>query len=98
MRDLDLTLLHQIIIHGYMGIGQEAHEIEATLSFTHDAHEAIETVRQGTRQLAILVNPTRAPQIVAIAEAGETMPQKSTFFYPKLPTGLLMRPVENALE
>ena len=98
LRDLDLTLLHQIIIHGYMGIGQEAHEIEATLSFTHDAHEAIETVQQGTRQLAILVNPTRAPQIVAIAEAGETMPQKSTFFYPKLPTGLLMRPVENALE
>ncbi|MSQ28446.1 MAG: DUF1015 domain-containing protein [Dehalococcoidia bacterium] len=95
LRELDLTLLHQVLIHGYLGIGRDAAQVERALSFTHHASEAAESVRVGASQLAILVNPTRVDQLIAVAEIGEKMPQKSTFFYPKLPTGLVMRPLED---
>ncbi|MEK7217111.1 MAG: DUF1015 domain-containing protein, partial [Chloroflexota bacterium] len=95
LRELDLTLLHQVLIHRYLGIGRDAAQVEGALSFTHHASEAAESVHAGISQLAILVNPTRVDQLIAVAEVGEKMPQKSTFFYPKLPTGLVMRPLED---
>lgn len=95
LRQLDLTLLHQVVLHGYLGIGRAAAQVEAALSFTHHAPEAVASVQAGRSQLAILVNPTRVEQLIAVAEAVEKMPQKSTFFYPKLPTGLVMRPLQD---
>ena len=94
LRTLDLSLLHDVILHGYLAIAREAAHVEAALGFTHDAGEALTQVRTGAYQLAILVNPTRVDQLVEVAEAGDKMPQKSTFFYPKLPAGLVMRPLE----
>lgn len=94
LQALDLALLHETVIHGYLGTGRAAGEVEAALSFTHHAPEALEAVAGGAAQVAILVNPTRVDQLIAVAEAGDKMPQKSTFFYPKLPTGLVMRPLD----
>ena len=54
----------------------------------------IQQVRSGTADLAVLVNPTRVDQVAAVALAGERMPEKSTYFYPKAPTGLVLRPLE----
>ena len=48
----------------------------------------------GAARLAFLVNPVRVPQIIAVADAGEVLPQKSTFFYPKLGTGLVLNVVD----
>jgi uncharacterized protein (DUF1015 family) len=48
-------------------------------------------VRRGEYQVALFLNPTRPEQVIAVAEAGERMPEKSTFFYPKPPTGLVVR-------
>jgi uncharacterized protein (DUF1015 family) len=42
----------------------------------------------------VLVNPTRVEQVAAVALAGERMPEKSTYFFPKAPTGLVFRPLE----
>ena len=95
LRSLDVTLLHEIVLHGYLAVGREAHQVEAALAFTHSAQEAVQHVDTGEYQLAFLVNPTRVEQVVTVADAGEKMPQKSTFFYPKLPVGLVLSPLES---
>ena len=94
VRALDVTLLHEAFLHGALGIGREPREVEAALAFTHHAREAVDEVDAGRYQIALLMNPTRVSQIIAAAEAGDKMPQKSTFFYPKLPVGLVLSPLE----
>ena len=68
--------------------------MERSLGFEPLAAEAVHQVDSGAYQVAVLVNATRVGQMVAVADAGEKMPQKSTFFFPKLPTGLVLRPAE----
>jgi len=95
LRRLDLSLLHTAVIHGYLGIGRKPEDIEEALGFSHQTDEAARQVDQGAYRLAIFVNPTRAEEMIAVADAGEKMPQKSTFFYPKVVTGLVMNPLED---
>jgi uncharacterized protein (DUF1015 family) len=59
-----------------------------------DAGEAVAAVEKGEAQAAFLLNPTAMDQVRDVAEAGEVMPQKSTFFYPKLPSGLVINPLD----
>ena len=63
---------------------------QRNLRYTRDFSEALESVRGGESQCAFFVNPTRVEEIRDVAAAGEKMPQKSTYFYPKLITGLVM--------
>jgi uncharacterized protein (DUF1015 family) len=63
------------------------------VSYTPRAEEAIRAVDTGEAEAAFLLRPTSIEQVRAVAERGETMPQKSTFFYPKLPSGLLFMPL-----
>jgi len=67
------------------------------LVYTRDAVEAITAVDAGQAAFAVLLNPTPPDQIASVAEVGERMPQKSTYFYPKLPTGLVFHTLEDAL-
>ncbi len=71
----------------------EAHG-QQKVSYLKDATEAVQAVDFGQAQAAFLLNPTRVDQVKAVAEAGEVMPTKSTFFSPKLPSGLLMNPLD----
>jgi uncharacterized protein (DUF1015 family) len=64
------------------------------VAYTPDAAEAIETVDEGGAAAAFLLRPTRIEDVFAVAERGETMPQKSTYFYPKLVSGLLFQPLD----
>ena len=63
------------------------------VSYTAYAHEAIAAVDRGEALAAFLLQPVTVEQVARFAHAGETMPQKSTFFYPKLTSGLLFHPV-----
>jgi uncharacterized protein (DUF1015 family) len=63
------------------------------VSYTASADEAIAAVNEGRAAAAFLLRPTRIEDVFAVAERGETMPQKSTYFYPKLVSGLLFQPV-----
>ncbi len=65
-----------------------------TLWFTEDAAEAERDVRRGRARYAVLVNPVPITRVLDVADSGERMPQKSTFFYPKVPTGLVFNPLE----
>jgi uncharacterized protein (DUF1015 family) len=74
------------------GIGEEALR-EGALGYTRDPAEAVAAVRKGRAGLAFLTLPCTGAEILAVAGAGETMPQKSTYFYPKVPTGLVLSPL-----
>jgi uncharacterized protein (DUF1015 family) len=63
------------------------------VAYTPSAEEAVAAVDRGEAEAAFLVRPTTVAQVAAFAARGETMPQKSTFFYPKLTSGLLLHPV-----
>ena len=89
-RHLDVSILHTLILEKRLGIDKENMAKQVNLSYTRDFDEAIASVRSGENQCAFLLNPTRVTEIRDVAAAGEKMPQKSTYFYPKLITGLVM--------
>ena len=74
------------------GIGMEEH-----LSYVHDHNLAVEQVASGQRQMAFLFNPLPMAQFEAVVGEGRRLPPKSTFFYPKLPTGLVMNQLDGIL-
>jgi uncharacterized protein (DUF1015 family) len=59
------------------------------ITYTPDRQEAVRAVDSGEAEVAVLMRPTRIEDVFAVAQRGETMPQKSTYFYPKLVSGLL---------
>jgi uncharacterized protein (DUF1015 family) len=63
------------------------------IRYTRDAKQALEAVQKGEAHLALLLNPTPVRQVCDVADADDKMPQKSTYFYPKLITGLVMNPL-----
>jgi uncharacterized protein (DUF1015 family) len=63
------------------------------ISYTPDSEEAVRAVDSGQAEVAVLMRPTRIEDVFAVAQRGETMPQKSTYFYPKLVSGLLFLPL-----
>jgi uncharacterized protein (DUF1015 family) len=91
-KSLDVALLHTLLIDPL--IAESGHPRDEVLSFTRDAHEAIASVRQGRASVALFLNPTPVQAVLAVADAGDLMPEKSTYFYPKPPAGLLMRDLE----
>jgi len=91
---LDVTILHSLIIEGLLGLGAEEAEREEKLHYTRDEVEAYLQVREGKYQLAFFLNPTKLEEVHQVASARERMPQKSTFFYPKLLTGLVINPID----
>lgn len=97
-RGLDVSVLHTLILERVLGIDKENMANQKNLTYTRSADEALESVRTGESQCAFLLNPTRVEEIGAVAAAGEKMPQKSTYFYPKLITGLVMNSLEAPLE
>ena len=89
-RGLDVSVLHNLILEKYLGIDKENMAKQVNLTYTRSFTEAVESVKSGKSQCAFILNPTRVTEIRDVAAAGEKMPQKSTYFYPKLITGLVM--------
>lgn len=83
LRGLDVALLHAAIVEPVLGLHPEA------LDFTHDDDEALDAVAGGRAGAAFLLNPPTLAQVRAVCLAGEVMPEKSTYFYPKLATGMV---------
>jgi uncharacterized protein (DUF1015 family) len=88
LRKTDVAILHGAILEAMCGISKEAQAAKTNLWYPQDASAALADLRAGKGDCLFLMNAT-PPQVVrAVAEAGEVMPQKSTFFYPKVATGL----------
>ncbi len=93
-RGLDVNILHEGIFKAYLGIGPEEVASQKYVDYFRDRQELVRGVRQGRYQLGFLLNPTRLNQVREVSERGEKMPQKSTDFYPKLLTGLVLMRME----
>ncbi len=94
LRALDVNLLQVLIFQKLLNIGpRELTEGKHVLYFK-DPWEAAQAVHSGKGQMAFFLNPTRVSQVRDVSLAGETMPTKSTFFYPKLLSGLVVNPLE----
>ncbi len=83
LRELEVELLRRAILEPILGAGAEE------LDFTHEDDEALAAVTDGRAAVAFLVNPPSMAQVRQVCLAGEVMPEKSTYFYPKLATGLV---------
>jgi len=88
LRDLDVTILREIVMG--VGFGIDTHNAEGLIEYTPSATDAIQRVQRGEIQVAFVLNPTRVEQVRAAAELGHKLPHKSTYFYPKLSSGLVL--------
>ena len=86
--------LSTLVLEKLFGIDKENMANQVNLTYTRSFQEAVESVEKGESQCAFILNPTRVAEIRDVAAAGEKMPQKSTYFYPKLITGLVMNPLK----
>jgi uncharacterized protein (DUF1015 family) len=92
LANLDVTNLHGLILERFLGIDREAQETQRNLTYVKETGDALARVARGEAQVGFIMNPTRVDQVLDAADHGQTMPQKSTFFYPKIATGLVMNP------
>jgi uncharacterized protein (DUF1015 family) len=94
-RGLDVAVLHELVLARGLSVSEQAIRAGEHVTYTRDAQAALDVVRNGAdgAQLAFLLNPTPPAAIRDVARAGDRMPQKSTYFYPKLITGLLINPL-----
>jgi len=87
-RTLDVSILHELILEQFLGINEK--NLEDHVKYTRVDAEAIQFVDDGKYDFSFLINATKIDQLKAIADAGEHMPQKSTYFLPKMLSGLVM--------
>jgi len=93
-RNLDVSVLHKLILEEVLGIGAKQLANQSNIEYVKDIGDVIDKtidkVDGGESQVVFFMNATRIEQVKAVAGAGEKMPQKSTFFYPKIYTGLIV--------
>lgn len=94
-RSLDVTVLHTLILEKIFGIDKANMAAQINLTYTKFFEEAISFVDEGKAQCSFVLNPTKVKEIRDVASEGEKMPQKSTYFYPKMITGLVMNKLED---
>jgi len=85
-RNLNVSLLTQIVLGQVLDIAQDSEDI----AYTTDVNEAYQKIKDGEYQVAFLLDSLKPEMVKTIADAQDRMPRKSTYFYPKLPTGLII--------
>jgi uncharacterized protein (DUF1015 family) len=93
-RRLDTALLEALILKGALGMSEDDIARQDGVTYAKRSDDALRAVESGRADAAFLLSATPVEQVREVAAAGESMPPKSTFFYPKVPTGLLFNPLE----
>lgn len=88
-RSLDVSVLHHVLLSKLLGVMEDA-----DIAYTKSEMEAWQRVAAGEYRLGFLLNPVDVYAIKAVADAADKMPQKSTHFHPKLPSGLVLNPLD----
>jgi len=91
-KHLDVAVLQELVLEPLLDIHPDRPETLDRLGFVKDAEAALAASNE--HDVVFVMRPTRMEQLRAVALAGETMPQKSTYFYPKLLSGLVFRSAE----
>lgn len=94
LRNLDVVLLHRLVLEHLLKITHEAEAGQDHLDYVKDRREVFDRVAEGRAQIGVLMNPTRLEQVMAVTRGGYRLPQKSTYFYPKVLTGLVFDPLD----
>ncbi len=91
LQRLDVALLHELVLERALGITKEAQAAKANLRYFKSSEKALEVAVGGDdkTQLCCFMNATPVQDVVDVCDSGEVMPQKSTFFFPKIPNGLV---------
>jgi uncharacterized protein (DUF1015 family) len=92
-RRLDTAVLEALILKGALSMTDDDIDHLNGLGYARDAEQALERVLSAEYDAAFLMAPTPVERVQEVAEAGESMPPKSTYFFPKVPTGLLFNPL-----
>lgn len=90
---LDVTVLHKLLLGDVLGIPEDGLSVEKNVFFVKDAVEAANMVESGKGLFAFFLKPPKASDVKLIADQGERMPQKSTYFFPKPCSGLVMNSI-----
>lgn len=93
-RALDVVLLHQLLLRRCLGITDEAVTKEKHLTYLREFEVGVKRVQGKEASICFFLNPTPIEQVREVAFSGETLPQKSTDFYPKLLSGLAIYKLE----
>ena len=93
LAQLDVAVLNYLIFEKILGLDAKALDDQDTFKYSSKLSEVVAAITQREARLAFILNPTRIEQVQEVASAGLTMPRKSTYFYPKVMTGLVMNPI-----
>jgi uncharacterized protein (DUF1015 family) len=94
-RTLDVAVLQKLVLEKLLDFDEEkmgnAEYVEYVKDLPNAMNEMIERVDAGRKQIAFFINPVKMQQLIRVTDAGERMPHKSTYFYPKMYTGLTIQ-------
>jgi len=93
MRTLDVVVLDQVLLKDLLGLSDDFLANERNISFSHDFAEALDAVKSSGFDAGFFINHTRIEQVCEVANSGLIMPHKSTYFYPKVISGLVINPL-----
>jgi uncharacterized protein (DUF1015 family) len=94
--DLTVVILEEIVLREILGLSQSQTSSNGNLKYFQNADSAFESVNSGEWNAAFLLDPVSLDDIFSVTKAGGILPQKSTYFYPKVATGLVVRSMERS--
>lgn len=94
LRQTAVALLHDGVLEHLLGITPEAQAAKTNIRYLQAARDGVDALEADRGQVLFLMNGTPVSVVRRVAEAGEVMPQKSTFFHPKVPTGLFFHTLD----
>lgn len=95
LRKLDVTMVTKLVLEEILGLDGAALDDERSILYPSTVDEALDAVYRGKCPIALILNPTRLDQMQEVSDAGLIMPRKSTYFYPKVMTGLVINKIED---
>jgi uncharacterized protein (DUF1015 family) len=93
LAQLDVAVLNYLIFDKILGLDAKAQDDPETCKYSSKVPEVLEFLGRKEANLGFILNPTRIDQVRQVATAGLIMPRKSTYFYPKVMTGLILNPI-----
>jgi uncharacterized protein (DUF1015 family) len=94
LRDLDVTILHDLFLDKVIGLDRATQDTKANLAYPQEVADVLRALASASAQLGFIMTPTRVDQVRAVADAHDFMPQKSTYFFPKLASGIVINELD----
>ena len=94
LTSLDVSLLHGLVLDNLLGIDRAAQDAQTNIRYVNDTQKALDAIADCQAQVCFIMNATRVEQVKAVADAHQVMPPHSTFFFPRLASGVVFNPID----